>query len=86
MSLHWYWGVIVPFTVLALAALATHVIEKRAIKMAKMKPEDQEALDNSLRDAQRCARRLTRLMDDTAHRAALVFIRKLIELGAHQEE
>lgn len=47
-----------------------------------MRAEDQYALNMSLRDAHKCARRLSRCSDSTAHDAALAFIRELRKLGA----
>lgn len=49
-----------------------------------MRAEDQVALDLSLRDAKKCARRLSRMPDSNAHSAALAFVRLLIEMGAKE--
>lgn len=45
--------------------------------------EDQYALDMSVRDAYKCARRLSRCCDDQAHSAALRFAQELRKLGAN---
>jgi hypothetical protein len=52
----------------------------------KPHPEDQAALDRSLADAQKIARRLSRLSDSQAYSAALLLVRTLIKLGAQQPE
>lgn len=47
-----------------------------------MRAEDQYALDMSLRDAFKCARRLSRCSDSAGYDAAVAFIRELRKLGA----
>lgn len=54
--------------------------------MKQMRAEDQFALDMSLRDACKVARRLVKCSDSQAHSAALAFIRVLVRLGAKEIE
>lgn len=49
-----------------------------------MRAEDQEALDRSLVDAYKIARRLSRCSSSEGHSAALALIVKLRKLGARE--
>lgn len=51
-----------------------------------MRAEDQYALNMSLRDAQKCARRLSRCSNSEAYSAALAFVLELRKLGAKDAE
>lgn len=54
--------------------------------MKKIRAEDQEALDLSLVDAQKCACRLARCLNPEGLDAALVLVLELLRLGAHAPE
>lgn len=51
-----------------------------------MTENDKLALDRSLADACKCARRLSRLANSEAHDVAMAFVRALRRLGAEDAE